>query len=248
MVGTKLDFGGNSVLSIDINSMGVVEFADCSYIYRQVLISKGEIHEITDLKSYTIFLPKLFDNGSAVIAESDTILEPGDTMQVEGKKLAISTESDVVRLLISGVRQASIEVEGATVTRNGDHYKVVKPWGHELWLNEQHPDYCLKEVFIRGGNRTSLQYHDFKEETNIIFSGSANLVYQSGDTFDDLAETEIKPISSIHVTPKILHRIAAVEDTLLYETSTPHLDDIVRIQDDNSRESGRINSEHLKID
>ena len=50
----------------------------------------------------------------------------------------------------------------------------------------------------------------------------------------------------IDVEPKTIHRIEAVTDLTLYETSTPHLDDVIRLQDDKSRESGLIQYEHSK--
>ena len=36
----------------------------------------------------------------------------------------------------------------------------------------------------------------------------------------------------------------SLEDYTAYEVSTPELDDVVRISDDNSRKSGRISLEH----
>ena len=44
--------------------------------------------------------------------------------------------------------------------------------------------------------------------------------------------------------PGNIHRIQAITDILLYEVSTPHLDDVVRLQDDNKRPDGRIKEEH----
>jgi hypothetical protein len=46
--------------------------------------------------------------------------------------------------------------------------------------------------------------------------------------------------------PGILHRLEAISDVLLYETSTPHLDDVVRVTDDSKRPHGRIEKEHSR--
>jgi len=57
---------------------------------------------------------------------------------------------------------------------------------------------------------------------------------------------ELAPISSIDVVPGVLHRLEALTNILLYETSTPHLDDVVRVADDSMRPHGRIEQEHVR--
>jgi len=240
----KKEFGGNFVLSLPSEEIGITEFARCSYLYFQDVLLPKETLSIDELKSFTIFLPKVFEEGSITIVETGDVLNPGDSVQIENREISIKANSEKVRLLISGVAGSISETSSLVITRDEEHYKVSKPWGHELWINGEHPGYALKEVYIEKGNRTSLQYHNFKEETNILFKGKANLIYQSGDSFDDLGLTELLPISSIHVIPKALHRLEAIEDTLLYETSTPHLNDVIRISDDSQRVDGRISSEH----
>ena len=42
-----------------------------------------------------------------------------------------------------------------------------------------------------------------------------------------------------------IHRIEAISDILLFEVSTPHLDDVIRLLDDNKRKDGKILKEHL---
>jgi hypothetical protein len=39
--------------------------------------------------------------------------------------------------------------------------------------------------------------------------------------------------------------VVAITDVVLMEVSTPHVDDVVRIEDDTNRPDGRIESEHL---
>ena len=40
------------------------------------------------------------------------------------------------------------------------------------------------------------------------------------------------------------HRVIARTDYKALEVSTPHLNDVVRFEDDNNRKSGRIKKEH----
>ncbi|HEU4706471.1 MAG TPA: hypothetical protein VFS64_04740 [Solirubrobacterales bacterium] len=48
-------------------------------------------------------------------------------------------------------------------------------------------------------------------------------------------EQEIGPGHAWRVEPGVVHSIAAVEDSVVLEVSTPHLDDVVRLQDSYGR-------------
>ena len=101
--------------------------------------------------------------------------------------------------------------------------RVEKPWGYELWwaLTER---YCGKVLFVKAGEELSLQYHERKEETLYLQSGRAEV--RLGD-----AELAIGPGEAFHVAPGTVHRIRALEDSLLLEVSTPEVDDVVRLED-----------------
>ena len=43
------------------------------------------------------------------------------------------------------------------------NYKVIKPWGYELWL-ELNEFYAFKLIHMKKGNRCSLQSHEYKIE------------------------------------------------------------------------------------
>ena len=61
---------------------------------------------------------------------------------------------------------------------NVNEVKVVtKPWGHEKWIADGQPNfkYALKEIFLKAGNKSSLQFHRYKQETNFIQSGTGLL-------------------------------------------------------------------------
>ena len=46
-----------------------------------------------------------------------------------------------------------------------------------------------------------------------------------------LEKIELGPGQRIHVPPKTIHRMTAIEDTDVFEVSTPELDDVVRLED-----------------
>ncbi|HIJ85745.1 MAG: Cupin 2, conserved barrel domain protein [Magnetococcales bacterium] len=236
-------YGGNQVSSVKVNEAGIFYFAKEPYVYYQNLMIAGTRHTVDNLESFTVLFSRVHSDGLVRIEETGEHLHPGDSMQVEQGKATLVAEAGTPRILISGVKENVREPKGMTITRNGQHYKVSKPWGYELWFNRQHPGYSLKEVYIQSGHRTSLQYHNYKIETNILFMGRTLLDYQiEGE--GELRSIMLDPVTSMHVTPPVLHRLKSIENTLLYETSTPHLDDVVRIEDDNNRGHGRIQHEH----
>ena len=118
---------------------------------------------------------------------------------------------------------------------------VQKHWGYEEWL-ELNSSYCFKRIFIKSGCRTSLQYHMKKLETNCIVSGKALVLLERED--GTIEETEMTQNSIITVLPGRKHRITAITDILMYEVSTPEVDDVIRLADDNNRPNGFIAYEH----
>lgn len=118
--------------------------------------------------------------------------------------------------------------------RKPDDVKVVnKPWGWEKWL--AHTDrYAGKILFVKKGHRYSMQYHVKKHETQYIMDGKISM--EIGPDGDHVETRVLGPGTVIEVTPGTWHRITAVEDTHIFEVSTPELDDVVRISDDYGRE------------
>lgn len=51
-----------------------------------------------------------------------------------------------------------------------------------------------------------------------------------------LNEEVIGPGEAFHYPPGTVHRVTALEDTTILEVSTPHLDDVVRLEDAYGRE------------
>jgi len=121
------------------------------------------------------------------------------------------------------------------------NYKVTKPWGHELWL-ELNQFYAYKLIHMKKGNQSSLQMHDMKIEANYVIDGEAEVLLE-----DDSGElkSHIYSKGSGWVVPrKRKHRVIAKTDYTALEVSTPHLDDVIRFEDDTNRESGKIKEEH----
>ncbi len=111
--------------------------------------------------------------------------------------------------------------------------RVEKPWGHELiWAHTK--DYVGKILHIKKGQKLSLQYHQIKEETVLVFQGRMTLVVGTSD--GALTEILLKAGDAFHIVPGQTHRMIALEDCDVFEVSTPHLDDVVRLEDSYGRE------------
>jgi mannose-6-phosphate isomerase-like protein (cupin superfamily) len=115
-----------------------------------------------------------------------------------------------------------------------DVRKVEKPWGHELiWALSD--VYCGKLLFVKAGAALSLQFHREKEESWLVQSGKAKL--ELGDAGEAVLNEEVVVAGqAFHYRPGTVHRVTALEDTTILEVSTPHLDDVVRLEDLYGRE------------
>jgi mannose-6-phosphate isomerase-like protein (cupin superfamily) len=100
---------------------------------------------------------------------------------------------------------------------------VEKPWGREVWY--AHTDrYAGKILEVTAGHTLSLQKHRVKHETLFLQSGRMRF------TFHD-QEFDWAPGETIEIAPGTVHRMEAIEDSVILEVSTPELDDVVRLED-----------------
>ena len=115
-----------------------------------------------------------------------------------------------------------------------DVRRVDKPWGYELiWALTD--AYCGKLLFVRAGESLSLQFHKEKDESWYVQSGRAKL--ELGKAGQGVLDEEvISAGAAFHYEPGTVHRVSALEDTTILEVSTPHLDDVVRLEDRYGRE------------
>lgn len=120
---------------------------------------------------------------------------------------------------------------------------VRKGWGEERWLVAEGRPFGFKLIRIDAGSRTSLQYHQVKEEVNLVLGGSG-ILYHALGTDHPLTEHSLGVGDLVHIKPGIIHRISAITDLVMLEASSSELDDVIRLVDDWGRGSGRIPSEH----
>jgi mannose-6-phosphate isomerase len=109
--------------------------------------------------------------------------------------------------------------------------RVEKPWGHELIWAETF-SYVGKILFVKAGHSLSRQYHRVKEETMLLLRGEAEIELGEGLA---LERRRLRYQESVHIPPGTIHRLIAITDIEIAEVSTPHLDDVVRIEDSYGR-------------
>ena len=148
--------------------------------------------------------------------------------RIAARVLTLGTVEEIEQCLLDAFGRAGIRNDGddrmnetCSVTR------VEKPWGYELhWAKTER--YVGKILHIKAGHALSLQYHNMKDETIYVYCG--RMLFEIGRG-GQLEKREMRPGDSVHVTPKTVHRMTAIEDCDVLEVSTPELDDVVRLED-----------------
>lgn len=110
--------------------------------------------------------------------------------------------------------------------------KIDKPWGYEK-LIEKNENYVVKLLFMKAGHKCSLQYHKEKHETIYILEGT--LLISIGVDKDNLISKLYKKGEYIAIVPGVVHRMEGYTDCLYMESSTPQLEDVIRLSDDYNR-------------
>lgn len=106
--------------------------------------------------------------------------------------------------------------------------RVEKPWGFELWWAVTEL-YAGKILHVEEGRRLSVQYHREKDESCYVLSGHVLLI--KGPSPTRLGAWDIPQGGVWRNTPGEVHSIEAIEESDILEVSTPHLDDVVRLDD-----------------
>ena len=127
---------------------------------------------------------------------------------------------------------------------------VYKPWGREVWINFRKGEnvgdfdkkYVMKKLYIKKNTKTSFQYHNHKIETNFLISGSVEAWFEVEP--GEIEKKNLKAGAIWSIPNGVKHRIITLEDIVLMESSTPEVDDVIRIEDDTLRGDGRIQEEH----
>ena len=118
--------------------------------------------------------------------------------------------------------------------------RVDKPWGHEEVFAQVEGSYVGKTLHVTGGESLSLQWHHEKDETIAVLSGQVEI--DLGTSEETLRAVSVAPGESVHIPPRLLHRVRALTDSVLVEASTAApgwQEDVVRLDDRYGRRGTR---------
>lgn len=107
-----------------------------------------------------------------------------------------------------------------------------KPWGREIWFAWTEK-YAGKILELEKGHRFSLQYHEKKRETQYVFKGKIKFTF--GKNLKKLQNKILKTGDRINIPPCLIHRAQALEKSIIFEVSSPELDDVIKLEDDYGR-------------
>lgn len=108
-----------------------------------------------------------------------------------------------------------------------------KPWGYEVVLTPKDSERTGKILHLNAGGRLSFQYHDTKVEVMALFSGKAVIWLE-----DDKGEIQKIPMElkkGYLIVPPQKHRVEALEDSDIFEVSSPEKGVTYRLSDDYTR-------------
>lgn len=111
--------------------------------------------------------------------------------------------------------------------------KINKPWGYELHWVPQGKPYMGKVIHIDEGHRLSMQIHDAKEESYLLVSGQAAILWENDK--GELITTDLEPGVGYTTCIGQRHRLIGITDCDIVESSTPEKGTTWRLEDDYSR-------------
>ena len=107
-----------------------------------------------------------------------------------------------------------------------------KPWGHEVIFAGIDGKYVGKIIHGNAGHALSLQYPAHTAPTSSGLAGAA--LIEHGPAAGALTSQHLGPGDTIHLPPRVLHRITAITDLTFVEASTAQpgwREDVVRLED-----------------
>lgn len=108
--------------------------------------------------------------------------------------------------------------------------EVSKPWGKYIVL-EKDKNHWIKKLFVKEGERISLQSHKHRLEIWVVLSGKIKAT--KGNSTKEMSEGDF-----IKIDKKEKHRIEGINDAWVLEAALGKVkeNDITRYQDDYGRE------------
>jgi NDP-sugar pyrophosphorylase family protein len=137
---------------------------------------------------------------------------------VEDRKVAPYYEDGVFWRSVDGLKDLE-------AVRKEYENREDKPWGYERII-VNNPKYLVKELYIKKTYRTSIHYHPKKDESMHVLEGEGYL-----DFSKEKKRESMRAGSVVRIEPNRTHSIVATENMRIFEYSTPHPKDSIRVKD-----------------
>jgi mannose-1-phosphate guanylyltransferase len=167
-----------------------------------------------------------------VVDTQDVLMVADKSRASELKRLLDELRQQGLDRYLQGLTASKRNEAGEEIVKDLDallhkHPVIEKPWGQEIWwaVTER---YAGKVLIIRAGQALSKQYHRQKYETLLFLKGHGLMELGSKNI-------EVSSPMAIDIPAGTVHRIRASTDMIVFEVSTPELDDVVRLVDDYGR-------------
>lgn len=246
----------SKILNKNKNQLGVNNY----YNYLLIKINKKTKLKFNGNNLFFYILNCEDQKAIVKIKKSYSFIKEGDLFKIKKNKfdsVIIDLKSPALILFVYKELKFQLKKQTVSISKIKDIYTVTKPWGYEQWLTgPKNKQFAFKKIFLKKGTKTSLQYHVKKIESNYLHEGKAKLHYLNKNiplikkNFSKILEaTKSNTINQgniINVRPNTIHRLEAISNLVLFEVSSPHLSDVVRVSDDNNRPDGKIKNEHKK--
>jgi len=103
-----------------------------------------------------------------------------------------------------------------------------RDWGEEILAAVIPGVLTLKLLKITKGNGGGLQYHRLKQEAGLLLSGKLLVRYEN--LLGEIEEHIVEEGESFVFPKESIHQEVALEDCVIVEASSPHLNDRVRVE------------------
>lgn len=97
-----------------------------------------------------------------------------------------------------------------------EEWPQLREWGTEVLL-VQTPHFTMKRLEMRAGKMGGLQRHQVKDEAFTVGSGVVEVHHDLGD--GQLHKVILRQGETCHIPPGAAHRVLALSDAVLYESS-----------------------------
>lgn len=104
-----------------------------------------------------------------------------------------------------------------------NHVYIPKGWGSELWVTNNN-EFCGKLLSFGSGKSFSWHFHKLKHEVFYIQQGKVRIFYSWEDDLSAAHSVDLKNGDSFDVAIGLRHKIHALEESLVFEFSTQHLE------------------------